>query len=116
MNPDPARYSATVRWDDEDGVFVARCPEFEGVAAHGASPEAALRELEAALSLAIEAWQEKGWPLPDPRTERLPSGQFRLRLPRTLHGWLVERAESEGISLNQLAVALLSEARGARSR
>ena len=41
------------------------------------------------------------------------SGQFRLRVPRSLHGWLVDRAQREGISLNTLVVELLSEARGA---
>lgn len=40
------------------------------------------------------------------------SGQFRLRLPRSLHGWLAARADLDGVSLNTLVVQLLAEARG----
>ena len=59
---------------------------------------------------------EEGWELPEPRTIRRYSGQFRVRLPESLHGWLVEAAEAEGVSLNTFVVAKLSEARGVLGR
>ena len=37
-----------------------------------------------------------------------PSGQFRLRIPRTLHAALIEEARAEGISLNQLCLSKIS--------
>ncbi len=37
------------------------------------------------------------------------SGQFRLRLPKSLHKHLAERAKAEGVSLNQLCVHILSK-------
>ena len=37
------------------------------------------------------------------------SGQFVQRLPKSLHQQLVQRAESEGVSLNQLATTLLAQ-------
>jgi hypothetical protein len=40
------------------------------------------------------------------------SGQFHLRVPRSLHGWLVDRAQREGVSLNSFVVESLSQARG----
>ena len=43
---------------------------------------------------------------PPPRTY---SGRFVQRIPRSLHMRLARRAESEGVSLNQLATTLLAE-------
>lgn len=50
------------------------------------------------------------------RTVRTHSGQFRVGLPESLHSWLVEAAEAEGVSLNTFVVAKLSEARGSSVR
>ena len=36
------------------------------------------------------------------------SGQFKLRLPRSLHRLLAEHSKREGISMNQYCVYLLS--------
>jgi antitoxin HicB len=47
------------------------------------------------------------------------SGQWRQRVPRSLHARLVERAEREGVSLNTLVTAPIAEGIGgkdARSR
>jgi predicted HicB family RNase H-like nuclease len=40
------------------------------------------------------------------------SGQLRLRLPRSLHGRLVQEAELDGVSLNTLIVSWLAERAG----
>ena len=37
------------------------------------------------------------------------SGQFVQRLLKSLHQQLAQRAESEGVSLNQLAITLLAQ-------
>ena len=44
----------------------------------------------------------------DDERDELPSGQFRLRLPRSLHAELTAEAEREGVTLNALCVAKLS--------
>jgi antitoxin HicB len=46
---------------------------------------------------------------PPPLTLPRHSGQFRLRVPRSLHAWLAARAELEGVSLGTLIVQLLTE-------
>ena len=107
------RYSARVTWSEEDGAYVAVCPEFEGISAFGGSGPEAVRELNEALQLAVEAHRDEGWPIPQPLKQVRYSGQFRLRLPRSLHGWLSEHAHLEGVSLNTLVIELLSRARGA---
>lgn len=42
------------------------------------------------------------------------SGQFRLRLPKTMHARLTRRAAQEGVSLNTLAATLIAEGLGKR--
>lgn len=112
MNGD---YSARIFWSDEDGGFVAITPELEGVSAFGATPSEALSELLVARGLWLEEVRESGLDVPEPLSLPEYSGQFRLRIPRSLHAWLAARAEVEGVSLNTLLVQILSEARGQRA-
>jgi antitoxin HicB len=107
------RYGVRVAWSVEVSAFVAECPEFEGISGLGSSYGEAVSELETALRLALEAHEEEGWAIPEPMMMPRYSGQFRLRVPRSLHGWLVDRAQREGVSLNTLVVEFLSQARGA---
>jgi len=109
------KYGAEVRWSEEDRAFVAVSPEWEGISALGSTARSALAELETVVGLAIETYEEEGWPLPAPQPLTPYSGQFRVRLPRSLHAWLAHTAEREGVSLNTFVVARLSEARGAGS-
>ena len=106
------KYSRHIFWSDEDGGFIATCPEFPNLSGFGESEQEALSELGVALELAIETYQEEGWSLPEP--EKVPSfsGQFRLRVPKTMHAQLSRRAEGEGVSLNTLVVTYLGQALG----
>jgi predicted RNase H-like HicB family nuclease len=106
------QYSVRVAWSEEDAAFIAQSPEFRGITAFGASYGEAVTELEQALQLAVETHEEEGWPVPTPVYEHRFSGQFRLRLPRSLHGWLSARAHEEGVSLNALVAGYLAQARG----
>lgn len=105
-------YSMRVYADQDDGGFIAVSPEFPGVSAFSESRAGALDELSIALAGAIDTYVESGWSLPTPlapELPELPSGAFRLRLPRSLHAALAQRAGIEGVSQNTLAVALLAE-------
>ncbi len=104
------RYSCSVQWSERDEAFIAICPELAGVSAFGDTPEEALRELGTVIELTLETYEEKGWPLPEPSVLRSPeySGQFRARLPRSLHQQLAVRAEAEGVSQNTLVVAYIA--------
>lgn len=109
-------YSAQIFWSDEDEGYVASTPELEGVSAFGDTPEAALAELTVARGLWLEEFEASGRHAPAALSRHRYSGQFRLRVPRSLHAWLAARADVEGVSLNTLIVQILSEARGARER
>lgn len=103
-----SRFSRRIFWSEEDGAFVAVCPEVESVSALGATPAEASTQLDLALSAAVAALADAGRPVPEPMVHRGFSGQFRLRVPRTLHARLAYRAEAEGVSLNTLAIGLLA--------
>ncbi|NNM05151.1 MAG: toxin-antitoxin system HicB family antitoxin [Gemmatimonadetes bacterium] len=111
-----AKYSMRVAWSPEDEVFVASCPELGGLSAHGVTPPEATSELSEAIRLALSTYEEEDRPMPEPHTLRTHSGQFRVRLPESLHAWLAGEAEAEGVSLNTFVIAKLSEARGLSGR
>ena len=106
------RYGCSVAWSEEDKGFLAESLEIEGITAWGTTASEAVRELSAAVEAAIETYKAEGWDLPSPRTVQAYSGQFRLRLPKSLHAWMAREAHREGVSLNTFAVARLSEAKG----
>jgi len=49
----------------------------------------------------LESALEDGVTIPEPRTAEKYSGKFNVRLPKTLHRILVEKAKEENVSLNQ---------------
>ena len=101
-------YSFRVVWSDEDQAFVATCPEFNGVSGLAESPAAALEEAQTALRLMIKTYEAEAWELPAAKSLHEYSGQFRLRVPRSLHARLSECAADEGVSLNTYAVSVIA--------
>jgi antitoxin HicB len=110
MTPD--RYSRSVAWSSEDSCFVALCPEFPDLSGVGETRAEAEAALDEALAVAIELAHEESWTLPEPHTISEFSGQFRVRLPRSLHARLSRRAELEDVSLNTLVATMLGEQLG----
>jgi predicted RNase H-like HicB family nuclease len=98
-------YSYRVIWSDEDDCYVAIVPEVPNISGLGPTALEALSELHVALRASLEMYEDEGWPVPDAQHLQEYSGQFRLRLPRSVHARLAERAQDEGVSLNSLAAA-----------
>jgi predicted RNase H-like HicB family nuclease len=111
-----ARYSVTIRWSDEDDAYIATVPELPGLSAFGDTEAEALRELEIAQELYLEALREAGDPIPQPRPTPAASGQLRLRMPKSLHAALSEAAAQDGVSLNSYILSLLSARHATRHR
>lgn len=61
------KYTFQIFWSEADEAFVAICGEFPGLSAFGETHEDALREAQLALDLMVEAYKEKGLPLPEPK-------------------------------------------------
>jgi len=111
-------YPFTVRplTEDEGGGWLVEFPDLPGCMADGETPEEAIREAEDAVRSWKGAMTEAERPIPSPSPDLAAySGKWVLRTPRSLHKRLTERARTEGVSLNTLAVSLLSEGIGMRT-
>lgn len=103
------KYQIVLRFIPEDDLWVAAVPELPGCSTHGKTRAEALANIEEAIDEWVATAQEKGWPIPAPRTGLEEySGRFVVRLPKSLHRQLARLAEAEGVSLNQYVVYLLS--------
>ncbi|MBI3302181.1 MAG: type II toxin-antitoxin system HicB family antitoxin [Deltaproteobacteria bacterium] len=99
---------------EEDGYYAARFPDFPGIITGGHTPEEALRNAQEALTVTLETMRERNIPYPVPKHKF--SGQFNVRLPRSLHRALVQKAEEEGVSLNAFVTHLLNSAMSKEKR
>ena len=95
--------------DTEEGGYTAALPELPGCLTCGKTMDEALVNLKDAKKAWLSAALEDGYPIPEPASTETFSGQFKLRLPKSLHRDLTERAKEEGTSLNQYCVYLLSQ-------
>ena len=95
----------------DGGGWLASVPALPGCMGDG---ETRVDALEDALA-AIEEWKDAaralGREIPGPAAP----GQWRQRVPRSLHDKLRRLADSDGVSLNQLVTSLLAEAVGRRA-
>jgi antitoxin HicB len=100
---------------NEDGTWYARVVELKGCMTEGDTEEEALEALDDAIKGWLEVSIEDKEPIPEPLESRSFSGEFVVRVPRTMHRDLAKRAEIEGVSLNQFVLsALAKEVRGAK--
>lgn len=101
-------YRMEVVEDRDEGGFVVSYPELPGCITCGETIEAAVANALDAKKSWIEAALEDGIAIWEPDSLEDYSGQFKLRLPRSLHKLLAEHSKREGISMNQYCVYLLS--------
>ena len=59
-------YGITIKYDQNDKIYVAKIPDLRGCMAHGDTPEEAIKELSVAYELWIEVAREVGREIPEP--------------------------------------------------
>ena len=95
--------------DTVEGGYVASFPELPGCITCGETAEAAVANVIDAKKEWLSAAIEDGIDIPCPDPADHYSGQFKLRLPKSLHKQLAEDAKRDGISMNQYCVYLLAQ-------
>src|ERR1039458_728534 len=109
-------YPFTVRplATEDGGGYLIEFPDVPGCISDGETPEEAITNGRDALKSVLLTMKEFGDAIPQPRSLSAASGQWRQRVPRSLHSRLVTRAEQEGVSLNTLVTAMIAEGLGKR--
>ena len=94
--------------DPDEGGFIARYPDLPGCLTVGESMSDALANAEDAKRAWLMAAIDEGAVIQEPDSIEDYSGQFKLRIPKSLHQSLAEHAKCEGTSMNQYCLYLLS--------
>ena len=102
-------YRMEIVEDKDEGGYVVSYPELPGCITCGETIETAINNAADAKKAWIEAALETGIEIHEPDNLEKYSGQFKLRIPRSLHRSLTEHSKREGISMNQYCVYLLSK-------
>lgn len=102
-------YKMEIIPDIEEGGYVVSFPDLPGCITVGETLEEAIKNAEDAKRTWIEAAIEDGHSISEPNDLENYSGQFKLRIPRSLHKSLAEHSKAEGISMNQYCLYLLTK-------
>ena len=98
--------------DLEEGGYTVCYPDLPGCLTCGETVEEAFNNAMDAKKEWIKAALEEGIEIDEPCTEENSSeysGQFKLRIPKSLHHSLAKHAKREGISMNQYGLYLLTK-------
>ena len=101
-------YRMEIVEDETEGGYVVSYLELSGCITCGETIDSAVVNAKDAKKVWLEAALEDGVEIYEPGSLEDYSGQFKLRIPRSLHRALAEHSKREGISMNQYCVYLLS--------
>lgn len=102
-------YRMEIVEDTEEGGFVVAYPELPGCITCADTMEQALINAQDAKRTWIEAALDENIKIAEPDNNSHYSGQFKIRMPKSLHRSLAEHSRKEGISMNQYCVYLLAK-------
>lgn len=102
-------YRMEIVEDKEEGGYVISFPELPRCITCGETLESAVANAKDAKREWINATLEDGIEIQEPDSIDNYSGQFKLRIPKSLHKSLAEHSKREGISMNQYCLYLLSK-------
>ena len=102
-------YRFELQEDPDECGYLISYPDLRGCLSCGETVEEAVENGEDAKRQWLIAALEDGVSIPEPLEAEEFSGQFRLRMPKSLHKYLADRARAEGISMNQYCIYLLSQ-------
>ena len=97
---------------DDGGGYLIKFPDLEGCMSDGETVAEAIENGRDAVACWLSAAKEADRSTPQPGDLEKQSGKWVQRVPKSIHLRLVEKAETEGVSLNTLVIAIISEALG----
>jgi predicted HicB family RNase H-like nuclease len=109
-------YRATVTFDPERKVFIARAPELEHCSGEGASRADAIARLEEEIDAQLANMLSHGSTPPRAVDEETFNGEVSAKVSKLLHRDLVYQARSEGIDVDHFVGELLAAALESRKQ
>jgi len=94
--------------DRTEGGYTVSFPDLPGCITCGDTLETAVANAGDAKREWLQAAMEQNYEIREPMSEDDYSGQFKIRIPKSLHRLLADHSRREGISMNQYCVYLLS--------
>lgn len=101
-------YRMEIVEDTEEGGYTISFPELPGCLTCADTMEQAMENAKDAKRTWLIAAIEERIAIQEPSKIEDYSGQFKLRIPKSLHKLLAEHSKEEGISMNQYCLYLLS--------
>lgn len=102
-------YRMEIVEDKDEGGYVASFPELPGCITCAESIEMVIKNAYDAKKVWLETAMDMKQNIPLPLASNEYSGQFKLRMPKSLHRQLAENSKKEGISMNQYCLYLLTK-------
>jgi predicted HicB family RNase H-like nuclease len=101
-----------VSLDGKEMNYVVKFKEYPDIIGTGASAKEAIDEAYGNLSVLLEYLSEQSKTIIPPSVHIVteePSGRITLRMSKTLHAHLIERADQEGMSVNSIVNEALAK-------
>ncbi|HAT49559.1 MAG: type II toxin-antitoxin system HicB family antitoxin [Nitrospirae bacterium] len=99
---------------EDGGGYLITFPDFPGCMSDGETTQEAIENGMDALKTFLAVKNRHRDFIPKPG-EKIYSGRFVTRVPKTLHARLAIRAKNEGVSMNALVATFLAEKAGESS-
>jgi antitoxin HicB len=103
------RYKMVIDYDADEEVYVVRFPHLPGCIMHGETVEEAAKLGLQVKDEWIELALSKGWSIPEPPADLETTGRLTVRLPKSTHKKVIDRAEEERVSQNQLILSFIEQ-------
>lgn len=103
---------------EEGGGYLIEFPDLSGCISDGETVEEALANGQDAVKSWLACARKNGDPIPKPSLsarDHKYNGKILQRIPKSLHAKIAQRAKLEGVSLNQLVLAMIAEGLGQRN-
>jgi antitoxin HicB len=108
--PTAEDYDCILRKSGSGEKWIAEYPDIPGLSLEGSTKAEAIAKAEVVLSQWLKHAADLNLAIPAPGEARSASGEFKLRLPRSLHAHLATLAEEMDLSLNELNIRFLTAA------
>jgi predicted RNase H-like HicB family nuclease len=102
-------YKAIVQFEPKEDSYFVEFPELPGCMADAATAAEAIEKALKAKDEWLEIAFDAGYKIPKPAAKLETTGRQTVRMPKSLHARVLERAEEEGVSQNQLILSFIAE-------